>query len=105
MRSNAIRSVLAQKLRDGKLICLEALELKDHKTKALDSALSAKLGLETKTLLVPLERENNLELAARNNPRISVVRAMGVSIVDLVDCDAVVIAEDAIKRLNEVLAQ
>ena len=105
MRSNAIRSVLAQKLRDGKLICLEALELEDHKTKALDLALSAKLGLEAKTLLVPLERENNLELAARNNPRVSVVRAMGVSVVDLVDCDAVVIAEDAIKRLNEVLAQ
>jgi large subunit ribosomal protein L4 len=105
MRTNAIRSILAQKLRDGKLVCLDALDLKDHKTKALDSVLSGKLGLEKKTLLVPLESESNLELAARNNPRISVVRAMGVSVVDLLDCDAVVIAEDAIKRLNEVLAQ
>ena len=104
MRSNAIRSVLAQKLRDGKLVCLDALECKDHKTKALDTALSGKLGLESKTLLVPLELEKNLELAARNNPRLSVVRAMGISVVDLVDCDTVVIAEDAIKRLNEVLA-
>ncbi len=105
MRFNALRSVLAQKHRDGKLVCLAALELNDHKTKALDTALSGKLGLENKTLLVPLERERNLELAARNNPRLSVVRALGISVVDLLDCDAIVIAEDALKRLNEVLAQ
>jgi large subunit ribosomal protein L4 len=105
MRANAIRSVLAQKLRDGKLICLDALELAEHKTKALDQALSAKLGLASKTLIVPLEREANLELAARNNPRVSVVRAMGVSVVDLLDCDAILISEDAIKQLNEVLAR
>ncbi len=104
MRANAIRSILAQKLRDGRIICLDALERKDPKTQALDTALSGKLGLENKTLIVPLEQERNLELAARNNPRLSVVRAMGVSVVDLLDCDAIVISEDAIKRLNEVLA-
>jgi ribosomal protein L4 len=30
---------------------------------------------------------------------------MGLSVVDLMDCDTVVFAEDALKRLNEVLAQ
>jgi large subunit ribosomal protein L4 len=105
MRFNAIRSILAQKFRDGTLVCLDALDVKDHKTKALDSTLAGKLGLAKKTLLVPLDQERNLELAARNNPRLSVVRAMGLSVVDLMDCDTVVIAEDALKRLNEVLAQ
>jgi ribosomal protein L4 len=32
------------------------------------------------------------------------VRALGVSIVDLLDCDTIVISEEALKRLNEVLA-
>ena len=105
MRLNALRSALAQKLRDGKLLCLQAFDLKDHKTQALDTALSRKLGLAGKTLLVSLDRERNLELAARNNPRLSVVRALGVSVVDLLDCDSVLISEEAIKRLNEVLAQ
>ena len=105
MRANAIRSVLAQKLREGKLVCLNAFDLKDHKTSALESALAGKLGLAQKTLLVPLEEERNLALAARNNPRLSVVRALGLSVVDLIDCDTVVIAEDALKRLNEVLAK
>jgi len=105
MRLNALRSALAQKLRDGKLVCLKTLVLKDHKTQELDRKLSGKLGLSEKTLLVSLDQERNLELAARNNPRLSVVRALGVSVVDLLDCDSVVISEDAIKRLNEVLAR
>jgi large subunit ribosomal protein L4 len=104
MRLNALRSILAQKLRDGKLVCLDALEVAEPKTKALDGMLSGKLGLAEKTLLVPLDEQANLELAARNNPRLNVVRALGLSVVDLLDCDTVVIAEDAIQRLNEVLA-
>jgi large subunit ribosomal protein L4 len=105
MRRNAIRSALAQKLRDGELLCIEAFDLKSHKTGELEQALAGGLGLERKTLLVPLEDEQNLDLAARNIQRLKVVRALGVSVVDLLSHDAVLISEDALKRLNEVLAR
>ena len=49
-------------------------------------------------------RMPKLELAARNNPRLKVVRALGISVVDLLHHDAVVISEPAIQRLTEVLA-
>jgi large subunit ribosomal protein L4 len=104
MRLNALRAVLAQKLRDGEIVCMEALEFAEPKTKSLELALATKMGLQKKTLLVPLDDERNLELAARNNPRLNVVRALGVSVVDLLDCDNVVMSEAAIKRLSEVLA-
>ena len=106
MRLNALRSILAQKHRDGKVVCLAGLEVDKPKTAELETTLAGKLGLvDTKTLLVPLDEEKNLDLAARNNPRLNVVRALGVSVVDLLDCDTVVISEAAIKRLSEVLAQ
>ena len=105
MRLNALRSILAQKHRDGKIVCLEGLELGKPKTAELEKTLAGKLGLAAKTLLVPLETEANLDLAARNNPRLNVVRALGVSVVDLLDCDTVVMSEAAIKRLSEVLAK
>lgn len=105
MRLNALRSILAQKFRDGRVVCLAGFDLKEPKTGALEVALSAKFGLSGKTLLVPLETEKNLDLAARNNPRLNVVRALGISVVDLLDCDAVVISEAALTRLSEVLAQ
>src|SRR4029077_6537448 len=104
MRRNAIKSALAQKLRDGKIVCVAGFELGTPKTKELDGALSGKLGVTAKTLLLSLEAETNLDLAARNNPRLKVVRALGVSIVDLLDHDTVVVSEPALKRLSEVLA-
>lgn len=104
MRRNAIKSALAQKLRDGKIVCVEGFGLASPKTKDLEQALSAALGITRKALLLPLETEANLDRAARNNPRLKVVRALGVSIVDLLDHDTVVVSEPALKRLSEVLA-
>ena len=104
MRRNAIKSALAQKLRDGKLVCLEEFGVKSGRTKDLDGMLAGKLGIAAKALLLPLEAEANLDRAARNNPRLKVVRALGVSIVDLLDHDTIVVSEPALLRLSEVLA-
>ncbi len=105
MRRNAIKSVLAQKLREGKIVCVEQFDLPSHKTSELESALVSGLGVEGKTLLLPEGEERNLDLAARNNPRLKVVRVLGVSVVDLLDHDTVVVSEPALKRLTGVLAQ
>jgi len=105
MRLNAIKSVLAQKYRDGDLVCVEGFGLDSPKTRDLDRALMEGLGVGSKALLVPLDDESNLGLAARNNPRLRVVRALGISIVDLLDHDKVVVSEPALKRLAEVLAR
>ncbi len=104
MRRNAIKSALAQKLREGKIVCVDGFALKTPKTKDLEGLLSGKLGVTRKALLVPLDADQNLDLAARNNPRLRVVRALGVSIVDLLDHDTLVASESALKRLSEVLA-
>ena len=104
MRRNAIKSALAQKLRDGKLVCVDGFDLKTPKTRDLDGALTGRLGITAKALLLSLDANADLDLAARNNPRLKVVRALGVSIVDLLDHDTVVVSEPALKRLSEVLA-
>lgn len=105
MRRNAIRSALAQKHRDGKLVCIEEFQLMTHRTKDLERAMSGKLGITERTLLVPLEPEPNLELAARNNARLKVVRALGVNVVDLLAHETVVVSEPALKQLCEVLSR
>ena len=104
MRRNALKSVLAQKLRDGELICLESVSFEQAKTKVLAASLRQDLGVQGKALFVPLGEERNLELAARNLPGVNVVRAMGISIVDLLDNNAVLISEEGLKKLTEVLA-
>mgnify|MGYP001821148419 CR=1 FL=1 len=104
MRRNALKSVLAQKLRDGELICLESVAVDAPKTKDLVNRLRGSLGVEGKALVVPLVEDDNLALAARNLRDVNVVRALGVSVVDLLDNDAVVISEESLMKLTEVLA-
>jgi len=105
MRRNALRAALAQKMRDGKLICLDNLQIDNAKTQELEQAVAGGLGVADRALLVPNDSQPNLELAARNNPRLKVVRALGVSIVDLLYHDTIIFSEPALKQLDEVLAQ
>jgi len=105
MRRNAVKSVLAQKLRDGNVVCVDRFALESHKTADLERALAGSLGLAGKVLLMPHESESNLELAARNNPRLRVVRALGVSVVDLLETDTLVASEPALRHLAEVLVR
>jgi large subunit ribosomal protein L4 len=105
MRRNAIRSALAQKLRDGKLVCIDAFALETHKTKALQEAVTSGLGISDTALLVTEEQDRKLEMAAQNNPRLKVVRALGVNIVDLMLHDTMLVSEPALKQISEVLAR
>jgi large subunit ribosomal protein L4 len=105
MRRNALRSILAQKLRDDRLVCIERFGLETHKTADLEQALATGLGIVDKALLVTDDNERNLELAARNNPRLKVVRPLAVNVVDLMYHDTVLISEAALTRINEVLAR
>lgn len=103
MRRNALRSALAQKFQDGKIVCVDSFVLDSPRTRVFEQAVRERLGIQTKVLFLPLEDERNLSLAARNNPRMKVVRALGAGIVDILNHDAVVISEAALLRLNEVL--
>ena len=105
MRWNAVKSAFAQKLRDGKVVCVEDFRLDTHRTRDLEAAVGSGLGVAGKALLVPEAAEHNLDLAARNNPRLSVVRAMGMNVVDLLDHETVIVSEPALKRLAEVLSR
>ena len=86
-------------------VCVEELELKTHRTKDLETALAKGLKVEGKTLLVADRESDNLERAARNNPRLTAVRALGISIVDLLDHDTLVVSEPALKQLAEVISR
>ncbi len=105
MRRNALRAVLAEKFRDGQLVCIDRFEIGSHKTKDLESALRDGLGLRGRALLLPLDDEKNLMIAAGNNPNVCVVRVLGVGIVEMLDSATVVASEAALRRLEEVLSQ
>ena len=105
MRRNAVKSALAQKIREGGVLCVEGLAPETAKTKALAEALRSGLGVQGKALLVAEEVAGNLELAARNHPLLTAKRALGVEVVDLLEHDVVIFSEPALRALAEVLTR
>jgi len=105
MRRNAIKSALAQKHREGKLVCLAALDLDSPKTGELEKLVATGLKITGKTLFLEDDTNPNLELAARNNPRLKVVRVLGASVVDLLGHETIIASEPALTKLTEVLGR
>lgn len=101
-KKNALKSALARKLRDEGLMVLDSLELSSYKAGALAAHL-ATLGVQGKALLVDRHDNENLTLAARNNPRLKTVDALAVNVYDVVGRGHVLVSEDALGRLVEVL--
>jgi large subunit ribosomal protein L4 len=103
-KKNALKSALSRKLAEERLLVLETLELDGHKTKDLVQRLSG-LGIDGKALLVDSRDNQNLTLAARNNPALKTVDALGVNVYDVVARGHLIVSEDALSRLVEVLAR
>jgi large subunit ribosomal protein L4 len=101
-RKNALRSALSRKLADEGVLVIDSLDLESHKTAELARSLS-KLGADGKVLLVDRFDNDNLSLAARNNPKLKTVDALAVNVYDVVDRTHLVFSEEALGRLAEVL--
>jgi large subunit ribosomal protein L4 len=101
-KRNALKSALSRKLADDGVLVVDSLDLDSHKTAELARSLGT-LGADGKVLLVDRHDNDNLSLAARNNPKVKTVDAMGVNVYDVVDRQHLVFSEDALSRLVEVL--
>lgn len=104
-RRRALAAALSEKLRQDGLVVVDALQLPDHKTRTLVGAVREGLKLTGKTLLVYDGENNNLELAARNNPRLASVRALQLHAYHVLDCETVVLTRAAAEQLGEVLSR
>lgn len=101
-RAGALKVALSQKLRDGKLLVVDRLELDTPRTKGFVERMAG-LGVNGSTLVLDEPVSRNLELAGRNLRDHKVVLASGVNIVDLLRHEWVVVTEAAARRLEEVL--
>jgi large subunit ribosomal protein L4 len=98
----ALRSILAELVRQERLVAIDAFEMADHKTRHLAQRLKT-LGLDD-VLIVTEEVTDNLYLAARNLSRVDVRDVSGIDPVSLVGFEKVLVTEGALKRIEEMLA-
>lgn len=100
----ALRSALAAKLADGKLMVVKSFEVKEPKTKLFREALD-KLKLDGTALLVEVSNQENrnLELSSRNIAGLELVRGHEVHPYHLMRYGHVVFAQPALEKLQDSL--
>ncbi len=96
-RRAALRSALALKLKEGKLVVLDNLDI-EPRTKVVANMLAA---LEVESVLFVTDGENaNLERATRNIPRVKTLRAEGANVYDILRYRHLVVTREAISALQ-----
>lgn len=103
-KRNALKSALSRKLKDAEILIVDRLEVDTHKTKELAGKLQG-LGVSGRALLVDTHGNENLALAARNNPKVKTVDALAVNVYDVVDRAHIVVSEEALNCMVEVLSK
>ncbi|MBD7945039.1 MULTISPECIES: 50S ribosomal protein L4 [Psychrobacillus] len=102
VRRLALLSALSSKVREESIVVLEGLAFDAPKTKEFVKVLS-NLSINKKALVVTADLDENVALAARNIPGITVVSATGINVLDLVGHDKLVMTKAAVEKVEEVL--
>jgi large subunit ribosomal protein L4 len=99
----ALRSAIAQKLKAGELVVVDALAADAIKTKAA-AELLARLGVSGKAVLVDVAVDEKLSRSVRNIPGVSFLPSARLTARDVLNAQRVVATRTALEKLQEALA-
>lgn len=103
MYRSAMQSIVAELIRQERLMVLESLKLDDHKTKGFKEKLDA-LGLSNALVITDDAEDKNLFLAARNIPNVTVLPVSEINPVALIQYEKVLTTSSAMEKIAEVLS-
>jgi len=99
----AIKSVLSSKVLENSLVVVDALEMKEIKTKEMVKVLN-NLKVEGKTLMLLPEKNENVQKSARNIEGVKTTLVNTINVYDLLKYKNLVVTLDTVKKLEEVYA-
>jgi large subunit ribosomal protein L4 len=99
----ALRAALAQKMKDGALVVVEALSAGEVKTKAAAEMLK-RLGVDGKAVLIDTALDEKLAKSVRNIAGVEFVASAKVNARSVMNASKVVATRGALEKLQEVLA-
>ncbi len=99
VRALALKHALSAKAKDDGIIVIEALSVKEAKTKALRSQFE-KLGLANALIIDGAEIAPGVRTAARNIPNIDVLPVQGINVYDILRRQKLVLTRAAVDALE-----
>lgn len=105
VRRAALRGALTQRVRENALHVVDALELDTIKTKRMLELLAG-LGLPSRGVLIVLDAaDERVERSARNLPYVTVLRAEGLNVLDVLRHAHVLVTKAAVARIQGRLGE
>ncbi len=99
----AMKSALSMKVLEKNFVVVDAIAFEDYKTKAAINMLSA-LNAGKKSLIVTAAPDAKVTKSAANIPGVKTTLVNTLNVYDIINCDTLVIALDAVKKIEEVYA-
>ncbi|MFT8319556.1 MAG: 50S ribosomal protein L4 [Bacillus sp. (in: firmicutes)] len=103
VRRLAIKSALSTKVLEESILVLQSLAFETPKTKDFKGLLG-NLSVNKKALIVTADLDENVALSARNIPGVTVVTASGITVLDVLNHDKLIMTKAAVEKVEEVLA-
>jgi len=100
MNAKAIITVLSAKLRDGEMIVLDRLTLKENKTKEMAQVLK-NLQIKGRMLIGFSAEEKGLRAYSRNIEKVNNILVEKLNVLDMLNNKNLVLTHDSIKYLEE----
>ena len=104
VKQAAIFSAFSSKVEAGELIVVDAIKTDSYKTKTMVSMLDA-IGAGKKSLIILPEVDPVVVKSCDNIPGVKTTVTCAINAYDILNCNTLVIAKEAVEKIEEVYAQ
>ena len=103
VRRLAMKSAFSAKAVDKGIIIVDSIAMTEYKTKKIAAMLEA-IGAEKKALIVLPENNSMIVKSASNIPGVKTAQVNTLNVYDILNAGTLVIAKDAVSKIEEVYA-
>ncbi len=104
VKKAAIISAFSAKAKSGELIVVDTIKADAYKTKAMVGMLSA-VGAGKKSLIVLPAVDSMVIKSCDNIPGVKTTVTCAINVYDILNCDSLVMAKEAVEKIEEVYAK
>jgi large subunit ribosomal protein L4 len=97
-KKNALKAVLSRRVKEERLLVIDKLDLRSHRTRDLLAATGA-IGVSGKALFVDSRDNENFARASRNIKAFKVVDPLAINVYDVMSHGTLVVSSDALDRI------
>lgn len=101
IRKQALKMALSSKWKENQVVVLDGLGLDEIKTKAFAEVLQA-FDMDSVLVVIP-ERDDVVEISAKNVPHTKVLRSEGLNVYDILRYQHLVLIKEAVPKIEAAL--